>query len=92
MITSLMVLFKFTYRKFSCDKVVVVIDKKPIINCRTAVGILTGINYNYLRIYNTVNIHVDNIMLQDLSRKQFSVNGIQQQTYIVIVQSKGCTC
>ena len=32
---------KFTYRKFSCDKVVV-IDKKPIINCRTPVGILTG--------------------------------------------------
>ena len=52
---------KFTYRKFSCDKVVV-IDKKPIINCRTAVGILTGINNIYLRIYNTVNIHVDNIM------------------------------
>ena len=41
---------------------VVVIDKKPIINCRTAVAILTGINNNYLRIYNTVNIHVDNIM------------------------------
>ena len=32
---------KFTYRKYSCDKVVL-IDKKPIINCRTPVGILTG--------------------------------------------------
>ena len=32
---------KFTYRKFSSDKVVI-IDKKPIINCRTPVGILTG--------------------------------------------------
>ena len=52
---------KFTYRKFSCDKVVV-IDKKPIINCRTAVGILTGINNIYLRIYNTINIHDDIIM------------------------------
>ena len=32
---------KFTYRKYACDKVVV-IDKKPILSCRTPVGILTG--------------------------------------------------
>jgi len=32
---------KFVYRKFACDKVVV-IDKKPILSCRTPVGILTG--------------------------------------------------
>jgi hypothetical protein len=33
---------KFTYRKFSCDKVIV-IDKKPIISCRSKVGKLTGL-------------------------------------------------
>jgi hypothetical protein len=32
---------KFTYRKYACYKVVV-IDKKPILSCRTPVGILTG--------------------------------------------------
>ena len=32
---------KFTYRKYACDKVVVN-DKKPILSCRTPVGILTG--------------------------------------------------
>ena len=32
---------KFTYRKYASDKVVV-IDKKPILSCRTPVGILTG--------------------------------------------------
>jgi hypothetical protein len=32
---------KFTYRKYACDKVVV-IDKKPILSCWTTVGILTG--------------------------------------------------
>ena len=37
---------KFTYRKYSCDKVVI-IDKKPIINCRTPVGILTGSNLRF---------------------------------------------
>ena len=38
---------KFTYRKFSSDKVVL-IDKKPIINCRTPVGILTGLKLLFL--------------------------------------------
>ena len=32
---------KFTYRKYASDKVVV-IDKQPILSCRTPVGILTG--------------------------------------------------
>ena len=41
---------KFTYRKFSSDKVVL-IDKKPIINCRTPVGILTGSNSHFISLY-----------------------------------------